>query len=409
VGLPIDTHVVPDVSTSAAASLAALPAARVRPLLAELCRAHLLTANLVGRYAFHDLLRSYAGELAASQDSDTERRNAIRRLLGHLVHSGHSAARQVSPDRKPFARARPESDVMADVLDHYEQAMAWFTAERETLLAAVETADQHGFDDHAWQLPSTLSSFLWRKGYWHDLRATQRVALEAARRADDIEAQAMAHVCLGTVQQFLGHAHDSHQHLDRAIGLYDQLDDSAGKAYVHWLLSRHFERDDRAAALLHAEQALVFARAARDQYAEARALNAVGWEHLHLGNHDQGITHCQLALALNQRVGNRLGEANTWDSLALAHHQAGNHAEAITCYESALVLFRHLGVRHAEAGTLRRLGDTHVAAGDPGAARAAWQRALSILDHLDQLDDSDAKQVRALLEGLAPTGASSTR
>jgi tetratricopeptide (TPR) repeat protein len=395
-------HPGPDVSTSAAASLVALPPARVRPLLAELCRAHLLTANVAGRYAFHDLLRAYAAELATDQDSDSDRRSALRRLLDHLVHSGHAAAMQLSPDRKPFVLMRPEPGVTVDVLGHYEHAMAWFTAERETLLAAVETAERHGLDQHVWQISATMSSFLFRKGYWRDWRATQQVALEAARRVDDTGAQAMAHVCLGTVQQFIGQ--DSHIHLERALELYDKLGDPAGKAYVHWLLSRHYERNSRAEALHHAERALAFARDAGDTYAEARALNAVGWEHLHLGNHDQGIANCKHALVLNQQVGNRLGEANTWDSLALAHHQAGNHAEAITCYESALRLFRDLEVHHTEADTLRRLGDTHVAVGDHDAARAAWQQALTILDRLDH---PHAGQVQTLLDDLAPTGRES--
>jgi DNA-binding SARP family transcriptional activator len=68
-------HPGPDISISVAASLAALPPARVRPVLAELCRAHLLTANPDGRYTCHDLLRAYAAELAASQDSEADRRD----------------------------------------------------------------------------------------------------------------------------------------------------------------------------------------------------------------------------------------------------------------------------------------------------------------------------------------------
>ncbi len=55
-------HPGPDISLPAAASLFGQPAAEVRPLLAELVRAHLL-ARAVDRYALHDLLRAYAAEL----------------------------------------------------------------------------------------------------------------------------------------------------------------------------------------------------------------------------------------------------------------------------------------------------------------------------------------------------------
>ena len=62
-------HPGPDIGLPAAASLAGQPAAEVRPLLTELARAHLIE-RAAGRYAFHDLLRAYAAELALALDPD---------------------------------------------------------------------------------------------------------------------------------------------------------------------------------------------------------------------------------------------------------------------------------------------------------------------------------------------------
>src|SRR5439155_12904450 len=59
-----------DVSAAATASLAGLPPARVRPLLAELTRAHLVSEHAAGRYTMHDLLRAYAAEQARAADPD---------------------------------------------------------------------------------------------------------------------------------------------------------------------------------------------------------------------------------------------------------------------------------------------------------------------------------------------------
>src|SRR5262249_58321979 len=53
-------HPGPDVATPATASLAALPVARVRPLIAELARANLIVEPTPGRYTLHDLLPAYA-------------------------------------------------------------------------------------------------------------------------------------------------------------------------------------------------------------------------------------------------------------------------------------------------------------------------------------------------------------
>jgi hypothetical protein len=57
-------HFGPDISRAAAASLAAASMAPTRASLSELVDAGLLTEPHPGRFAFHDLLRAYARELA---------------------------------------------------------------------------------------------------------------------------------------------------------------------------------------------------------------------------------------------------------------------------------------------------------------------------------------------------------
>ncbi len=59
-------HPGPDFTAAAAASLAGLPAPEAHRLLAELTRASLIDEHVPGRFAFHDLLRAYAGEQARS-------------------------------------------------------------------------------------------------------------------------------------------------------------------------------------------------------------------------------------------------------------------------------------------------------------------------------------------------------
>src|SRR3954471_21624402 len=59
-------HPGADLSTIAAAALAGTPVAATRRLLAQLTRANLATEHLPGRYTQHDLLRTYAAELASA-------------------------------------------------------------------------------------------------------------------------------------------------------------------------------------------------------------------------------------------------------------------------------------------------------------------------------------------------------
>jgi hypothetical protein len=61
-------HPGPDIEVAAAASLTAMPPGRARSALAELARANLISEHRAGRYAYHDLIRAYAAELAGGHD-----------------------------------------------------------------------------------------------------------------------------------------------------------------------------------------------------------------------------------------------------------------------------------------------------------------------------------------------------
>lgn len=81
----IGLHPGPDFSVAAAAALAGLPVAHVRPLLACLARAHLLVEHRPGRFGCHGLLWTYAAELARKVDPEPVRRTALARLFDHYV------------------------------------------------------------------------------------------------------------------------------------------------------------------------------------------------------------------------------------------------------------------------------------------------------------------------------------
>lgn len=394
----LGVHPGPDVATTAAASLAGVPIGRVRPLLAELTRAHLLAEHSPGRFAFHDLLRAYAGTLANTVERDA----ALHRVLDHGLHTAHRAALLLDPHRDPIIPAPPQPGVRPGQVDNLDQALAWFTAEHAVLLAAVELAGSTGFDTHAWQLAWTLADFLDRGGHYRDLAATQRLALRAAQRLADLSAQAAAHHGLGRAGVGHGQYRDAHNHFDRAAALFAELGDHTGQAHTElnrtWVLSLQ-NRD--AEALHHAERVLDRFHAAGHRVGSANTLNAIGWYHTQLGNHHEAVRHCQRALALLEDLDDRTGQANTLDSLGVAHHHLGHHRQAIACYHRALDQYRNLGDRYGEADTLTHLGQTHHDAGDPEAGRAAWQRALTILD---ELGHPNAQHVRTQLDRLHHSG-----
>jgi DNA-binding SARP family transcriptional activator/tetratricopeptide (TPR) repeat protein len=386
-------HPGPDLSTPAAASLAGLPQLEVRPLLAELARAHLIIEHAPGRYTFHDLLRAYAAERAHEVDASDQRHAAIRRVLDHYLYTACAAERLLSPHREPIALAPPVAGLSPECFSDHQEAMAWFGAEHRVLLAAVTRAADTGFDVHTWQLSWILSTFLYRRGHWDDWIATQRAALAATQRLGDPGSELRIRLSLGGACIQSGRYGDALTHLRRALELSTQAGDPSGAALAHLNLTEAWTRQDHhAQALHHAQQAHDLFRAAGNRNRQANALNAIGWCHAQLGHYEHALASCEQALTLHEELGDQRGQAETWDSVGYAHHRLGHHAEAVRCYQRALDLYRFLGNRYYQADTLTHLGDTHHAAGDSDAAAAAWHHALAILDDLGH---PAAEQLRA--------------
>ena len=376
-------HPEPDIGTSAAASLAGVPGGRVRPLLTELTRAHLLAEHAPARYVFHDLLRTYAAELAHTHDPEPSRREALHRLLDHYVHTAHVGDLLLEPHGDPIPPAPARPGVTPEDLATQPQAMAWFAAEHAVLLGAVRLALDEGFDAHTWQFAWSLSIYFQRQGTWQDWANVAAAAVEAAERMADRRARALAHRGLARACARLGRYGDAHSHYGRALDLFGQMGDQNGQANAHSGLSWVFERQSHnAEALRHSEKALGLYEATGHEAGQARALNAIGWYHGQLGDHERALAFCERALLLHQQIGDRPGEANTWDSLGYAHHHLGNYREATACYQHALDLYGELLDRSEQATTLDHLADTQQAAGNLTAARTFWEQALEIFVEL---------------------------
>jgi tetratricopeptide (TPR) repeat protein len=395
-------HPGPDICIAAAASLADRGEPQTRRLLRELADAHLIAEHVPGRYIFHDLLRDYAAEQACDTDSDTNRREATGRVLDHYLHTAARAARVLDPAKEPVVLAPLRPGAAAGQPADLQQALAWFEAEHQVLLATLTLAAGSGFDTHAWQLPWAMKNFLQARGYWQEWAATQRTALTAATRLGDTAAQAVCNRLLGAACIDLGDHDQARGYLARSLALYQRLSNRLGEAKVHQNLSFAAERKGRYAdALGHAEQALRLYQAIGDKANEASALNGVGWCHGCLGDYEQAQAFCRQAVTLSAQTGHRWVEAAAWDSLGLAEHHLDNLAEAAACYQRALSLYPECGERVFEVETLTRLGDTRHAAGDLARAKEVWQQALAICEDLQH---PYADKVRAKLASTKDQG-----
>ncbi|MET8090733.1 tetratricopeptide repeat protein [Micromonospora sp. NPDC005220] len=383
----LSVHPGPDFAVAAAASLAGIAPAQVHRHLTELTRAHLLSEHRPGRFTYHDLLRAYATELAAAEDSEASRHAARSRLLDHYLSVAYAADELLYPQRDRLPVDPPGPGVAPMPLADRDQAMEWFTDEHAVLLSAVRLASDHGFDRHTSHLAWAITTYLNQRGYVEDWTNSLHAALSAAVRLADDRAEAYAHGVLGFAGISLNQYATARRHLELAYDRYRRLGDLAGQARVElnlgWIRDRTGQPEQ---ALGHAQEALRLHRQAGHVTGQAFALNAVGWSHGQLGDHHAAIESCEQALALFTSVDNVLGQAITWASLGHAHLQLNAFTEAVTCHENAVRLRRDIGHRRLEADALVSLGDAHLAAGNAASARLAWQRARDILVSLPDAD-----------------------
>jgi DNA-binding SARP family transcriptional activator len=395
-------HPGPDITLAAAASLAAVPPAHAARALARLTTTCLLTEHAPGRFAFHDLLRTYAAEQAA----EDERQGAIRRLADHYLQSARAADQAMYATRPPIRMPEPEPATQPETFSGHVQALAWFDQEHQVLLAVVSLAAGQGLHVCAWQLPWAMETFLYRRAHWHDWASTQTIALAAAERIGDRDGQAHAHRGIANAHVETGSHDEGRRHFARALRLRESAGDLAGQARVHLDLARsaglqHLYDD----CLAHGRRGLELSRSARDLAGESNALVEVAWALALLGRHEQAIAYCHKALRLLRDFGHRAQEGHVWDTLGHAHRQLGHHAEAAASYQRAVQILDEYGYRYDMAVTLISAGHAYRAAGDPQAAGVAWRQALAILE---ETRHPDMAKVLADLSDLAtPAGGAS--
>ena len=375
----------PDIGTTAAANLAGLSPAEARPLLDRLVRSHLLTEPAPRRYAFHDLLRAYAAELAHTSETQRDRDAALGRLLDYYVHSARAAA-VILHYLDPAFPSVAQVDVRVEEFTSAEPALAWLITEQAALAVAVGHACDSGFFPHSWQIAFIIQNFMAARGQWHEMHRVQRVALTAAQQADHSAAQVSAHRAVAHADTLLGRHQEAEEHLRRALRLAGTLGDPAQVAYCESNLSLVCQSQGRnAEALEHGRRALEAFQVSGHTWGLTVALNSMGWLLVAAGEYEEALDYGHRALAVVRSTGAWQREAVILDTIAYAHLGLGQHQLAVDHFRQSLELFRKAGHRYHEAAILTRLGDAHQAGADGESARTAWRQALEIVETLDQV------------------------
>ncbi|MEU1199932.1 BTAD domain-containing putative transcriptional regulator [Streptomyces sp. NPDC005813] len=134
----LSLHPARDITLSAAASLAGTDLCTTMEDLAELADHHLLVEPTPDRYACHDLLRAWAGELSSTLDAVSVRFQARARMFEHYLYSADAATALLAPERRTVILPPPRPGVRPQTFYDRSDAAEWIIAERKLLPALVQ-------------------------------------------------------------------------------------------------------------------------------------------------------------------------------------------------------------------------------------------------------------------------------
>ena len=364
----------PDFAPRTAAAVADIPLAQATHLLVQLASAHLLTRRSAGRYAFHDLLRLYAVEMARQNDGRDACAAATARLDARYLDAVDAAARALYPEKLRLPLPVASTGATPERTD----ALEWLDAERSNLVTSIVDAARTG-RPAAWLLADGLRGYFFLRMYTVDWLSVASTALAAAESAGDLSGQAAAHLSLSDVHRRLGRYGPSIEHVRRALDLAVEGGWTDGESVALGNLGNAYAESGRLA-----DAAAAYSRAARTGEQAGRTaaaavfLGNLGLVCFEMGRLAEAVGHLRHALELNRQVGTGYGEAVVRESLGEVHHALGNLTVAEDHLRHALVLHRELGDRGAEAETLRIVAELDSDAGRFTDALAHAQAALAL-------------------------------
>ncbi len=370
-------HPGPDIEPYAAAALTGTALPQGRRALDWLARAHLIQTTRPGRYGMPDLLRGYARELTATQDTEKEQHAALTRLFDHYLHTAAAAMDTLYPAERHYRPRIPQPATPVPPLPDPSAAREWLDAERAALVAAARHA-AHGWPGHTTRLATTLASYLRNGGHLPEAIIIFSHALGAARRIGDRAAEATTLNNIGLVDWQQSHFQQATDHHQQALALFRKTSDLAGEAHALvnlGLVEKELGRYEQAAS--HQREAVAIYRDIGDRLGEGRALGSLGLARQRQGRYQDAADYHQQTLDLFRAIGDHQGEGWALARLGVIDLRQGHYQGAAGYLQQALPLFQELGSTVGKAEILARLGDAYLEIGRYKQAAGNFEQALA--------------------------------
>ena len=397
-------------------------------VLDELVEAHLVEVrtreDAPPRFRLHDLVRIYAVERLAAEESTAARMAALHRVLGCWLSLATEAHRRRYGGDFAVLHSNAERWALpSEFVDTLlSKPLAWFQDEHAALVSAILRAAQAGFDEVCWDLAMTSVTFFEAEYLADDWRRTHEAALEATRRARNLRGEA-AILCsigslavgerLGDAERYLnpalriftalgdihgcaltvallafldrvsGNYDDANEHYIRALSGFREVGDLVGQTDALTSMAQiEMDRDRLDLAKQHLDEALTICQSLNSPRLRAQTEYRLAELFLLENDLDRAERGFRFALEIVKDAPDVLGEAYAMQGLGIVHTRQQRYAAGEAELRTSLDLSRRLGDKLVYGRALLACADHYLAREEVAAASAMLDEALVVFTEL---------------------------
>jgi tetratricopeptide (TPR) repeat protein len=382
----------PDISSQAVGVVAELGNRLVRRELEGLARAHLIERGVAyGRWRMHDLVRSFANDLASL---DPERPAALEKLFAWYAHSVNVADVAMRPGRiRPDIGAYAGAPLAA--FQDRNAALTWCTAEQANLVATVLSGESERLGHLIWSIPLSMWGFLTQTEAWNDWIEAHYAAARAAQQCGALAGRGWLLNNLGTGYRALGRQQESRSAFAAGLKVRRELGDLHGQADSlkdMAMAARIWGEFDDALRLSQETLEIIERGRLPDRSGRASTLDTIAVCLTRLGHLSEAAEAAAQALAIWEDVGGTRddrGWARTKMLQSDIARQQGSLDHAVAGYQTALAVFEQIDDVWDQADVLRRLGSFFAQTEAVPTALGYLERARECYERLGAKDQAE--------------------
>jgi DNA-binding SARP family transcriptional activator/tetratricopeptide (TPR) repeat protein len=350
-------------------------------LFQQLVAGYLVEATESGdgvvRFHLHDLVRIYAAERCADDESTAGRLDAMRRLLRCWLFLATSARRRLYGGDFAVLRGTAEHwRLPEDSIALGSDPVEWFSIERSSLVNAVFQAAQLGMDELCWDLATTAVTVFESGLYGDDWRDSHACALSSVRDAGNKRGEAALLYSLGTLETSV-HVATASSYFGKSLKIFDEIGDKQGQAMaISGLALVDALMGDHDAALARYGQAIAVFRDIEDLASEAYTLKNMAQIRASRLQHAAAERMLDDALLISGKLGTPRLTAQVKYALAELQLHRGRAEQAVDVLSSVLRLSTEVGDTVGQGFARVCVGNARLMLGDLAGAESALAEAL---------------------------------